>query len=179
MKTVQKILVPVDFSEQSAKGLKYAASLAQEMKAELIVLHVFDKNKRYPMLESLATLEGWPVPPRGFPRIPVDVWFREKALDLYHFIEKGIRDPGRLKIKRRVRIGKPVEEIITLAREEEVDLIVLQTRKESFFSYLTARGRFLKLIWQFPYPVLLTPPRSDDGREPGRPLIFLPILGEL
>lgn len=45
MNTVQKILVPVDFSERSANGLQYAASLAQEMKADLIVLHVFDKSE--------------------------------------------------------------------------------------------------------------------------------------
>ena len=30
MNTVRKILVPIDFSEDSANGLKYAVSLAQK-----------------------------------------------------------------------------------------------------------------------------------------------------
>lgn len=176
MHSVQKILVPVDFSEQSANGLKYAASLAQEMKAELIVLHVFDKDQRGAFLDSLAAFEGWPIPPNGSPRIPIDVWLREKSLDLYNFIQKVVRNPGLLRIKRRVRMGNPVKEIVAVAKEDGIDLIVLEIQKKSFFSYLTSRGTLLKLIWRSPYPVLLTPPISKDRREPRGPLIFLPIL---
>ena len=40
MNTVAKILVPVDFSEDSANGLKYAVSLAQKTQAELVVLYL-------------------------------------------------------------------------------------------------------------------------------------------
>ena len=43
MNTVRKILVPVDFSEDSANGLIYSLSLAQKTQAELIVLHVTGK----------------------------------------------------------------------------------------------------------------------------------------
>lgn len=176
MNTVQKILVPVDFSEQSANGLKYAASLAQEMKAELIVLHVFDKNEPYSFLDSLATFEGWPMPRNRSTRIPIDIWLRERALDLYNFIQKEVRNPDRLRIKRKVSIGNPVREILAMAKEESIDLIVFQTQKKSLFSYLTAHGTFLKLICKFPYPVLLTPPISKEGQEPRGPLIFMPML---
>ena len=44
MSALQKILVPVDFSEESANDLKYAVSLAQETEAELVVLHVTQKK---------------------------------------------------------------------------------------------------------------------------------------
>jgi nucleotide-binding universal stress UspA family protein len=40
MMSIQKILVPVDFSEASLFAAKYAASLALEHKARLYVLHV-------------------------------------------------------------------------------------------------------------------------------------------
>lgn len=176
MKTVQKILVPVDFSEQSAHGLRYAASLARELKAELIVLHVFDKYERYSFIDSLAVFEGWPMSSRDLVRIPVDIWLREKALDLYNFIDKTLRNPAQLKIKRRVRIGELVKEVLNVAQEEKIDLIVVKTEKKSIFSYLTGGGKFFRLIWKFPYPVLLTPPRQHDGRERRGPLIFLPIL---
>lgn len=177
MNTVQKILVPVDFSEQSANGLKYATSLAREMKAELIVLHVIDEVERNSFQDMLAVFEGWPIPPNGTKPIPIDYVAREKSVDLCHFIETVIRNPGSLKIRRKVRIGKPLKEILAVAKEENIDLIVLEAPKNSLFSSLWARGKFLKLIWRFPYPVLLTPPiSSKDGREPRGPMIFLPHL---
>jgi len=48
MNRVRKILVPVNFSEDSANGLKYAVSLAQETQAELVVLHVTQKKRPIP-----------------------------------------------------------------------------------------------------------------------------------
>ena len=48
MNTVRKILVPVDFSEDSANGLTYSVSLAQKTQAELIVLHVTQKRRPMP-----------------------------------------------------------------------------------------------------------------------------------
>ena len=176
MRKVQKILVPVDFSEQSANGLKYAASLADEMKAELIVLHIFDKKRRSALLEPLGIFEGWPVPSNGTTgRIAIDVWMREKALDLYNFVQKVIRNPHQLTIKRMVKMGNPAKEIRAVAKQEGIDLIVLESRKKSFFSYLSARGTFQKLISKFPYPVLLTPPISRRDRVAGSPSIFAPL----
>lgn len=176
MRKIQKILVPVDFSEQSANGLRYAASLADEMKAELIVLHIFDKEKEGSFLERLATFEGWPMSSNDCTvRIPSDVWMREKALDLYNFIQEVIRRPYQFTIKKMVRIGNPAKEIRAVARQEKIDLIVLESRKKSFFSYLSARGTFQKLISKFPYPVLLTPPISRRDRVAGSPSIFAPL----
>ena len=44
MSQFKKILVPVDFSEQSANALEYAYSLARETKAEVLVVHVVKKH---------------------------------------------------------------------------------------------------------------------------------------
>src|SRR5262249_26135934 len=104
MNRVNKILVPVNFSDDSANGLKYAASLAEETQAELVVLHVTQKEEARSFLNFLAVMEGWPVPDTPS-AIPVDRLLREKALDLYHFVEKVIRNPGRLKIRRKVTLG--------------------------------------------------------------------------
>jgi nucleotide-binding universal stress UspA family protein len=160
MNQVRKILVPVDFSEDSANGLKYAASLAQETQAELVVLHVTQKKEADSFLDLLAVMEGAPMlnPPIG---IPVDRLLSEKALDLYHFIEKVVRNPGRLKITRKVTLGNKTEKILTVAKEETIDLVVLGVRKTSFFPYLMARRKLLRLISRFPCPVLLKLPFSE------------------
>ncbi len=171
MNTVQKILVPVDFSERSANGLQYAASLAQEMKADLIVMHVLDKDAGDSFLDSLASFEGWPIPPHGPTRIPVDRLLREKSLDLYNFIQKVVGNPGTLRVRRRMEMGNPAKEIVGVAKEERIDLIVLALQKKSLFSYLMARGTLLKFIWRFPCPVLLTPPIPRERPERGQTVI--------
>jgi nucleotide-binding universal stress UspA family protein len=43
MRKLNKILVPIDFSEESARALRYALSLAKETRAELVALHVIEK----------------------------------------------------------------------------------------------------------------------------------------
>jgi universal stress protein A len=156
MNTVRKILVPVDFSEDSANGLTYSVSLAQKTQAELIVLHVTQKNEADSFLDLLAVMEGAPMlnPPAG---IPVDRLLSEKALDLYRFIEKVVRNPGQVKIRRKVALGNKAEKILGVVKEERIDLVVLAIRKTSFFSYLMARGRLLRMISRFPCPVLLKP----------------------
>jgi len=104
MHEVNKILVPVNFSEDSANGLDYAVSLAKETQAELVVLHVAQKKEAENFLDYLAVMEGVPAlnRPAG---IPIDRLLREKALDLYRFIEEVVKTPGRMKISRKVVLG--------------------------------------------------------------------------
>ena len=93
MNTVRKILVPVDFSEDSANGLKYSVSLAQKTQAGTHRAACDTKNEADSFLDLLAVMEGAPMlnRPAG---IPVDRLLREKALDLYRFIEKVVRNSG-------------------------------------------------------------------------------------
>ena len=106
MNKVQKILVPINFSEDSANGLKDAVSLAQETKAELLVLHVTQKKEADSFLNLLAVMEGWPTlnPPAP---IPVDRLLGEKALDLYRFIAKVVKDPRPAENQKK---GRPREQ---------------------------------------------------------------------
>ncbi len=156
MNTVRKILVPIDFSEDSADGLKYAVSLAQKTQAELLALHVTQKEEADSFLDVLAIIEGAPMlnPPAS---IPVDRLVREKALDLYRFIEKVVRYPDQVKIRRKVTLGDKVDKILEVAEEENIDLVVLAVRQTSFFHYLLAGGKLLRMIPRFPCAVLLKP----------------------
>jgi len=86
---------------------------------------------------------------------------REKALDLYRFIEKVVRNPGPLKIRRKVVIGNKTKRILGVAEEENIDLVGLANRQKSFFPYLMAGGKLLKMISTFPCPVLLKSPFGE------------------
>jgi len=155
MNTVRKILVPIDFSEDSANGLNYAVSLAEKTEAELVALHVTQKEEANSFVDLLAMMkEGAPTvnPPAG---IPIDRLLREKALDLYRFIEKVVRRRGQVKIRRKIVLGDKAEKILGVAEEENIDLVVLAVRQKSFSPYPMAGGKLLKMISRFPCPVLL------------------------
>jgi nucleotide-binding universal stress UspA family protein len=166
MTEVRKILVPINFSEDSANGLKYAASLAEETQAELVVLHVTQKREAESFLDLLAVMEGAPALNRPAD-IPVDRLLREKALDLYRFIEKVVRNPGRLTISRKVALGNKEEKILETVDAERIDLVVLAMRKRSLFPHLMARGKLLKMIARFPCPVLLNLPFFESWPRSG------------
>ena len=166
MHEVQKILIPDDFSEDSANGLEYAVSLAKETQAELVVLHVAQKKEAESFLDLLAVLEGSPAlnRPAG---ITVDRLLREKALDLYRFIEEVVRTAGRLKISRKVVLGNKEEKILEIVNAESIDLVVLPIRNKPFFPQLMARGKLLKMISRLPCPVLLKLPIFEPWPHSG------------
>ena len=166
MNAVRKILVPIDFSENSANGLDYAVSLARKTQADLTVLHVTQKKEADSFVDLLAVMEGCPMlnPPGS---IPVDRLLREKALDLYHFVHGVIREPGQVKITRKVILGDKGEKILGVVKEERIDLVVLPIRKTSFFPYLMARGKLLRMISRLPCPVLLKPSLDEPWPTSG------------
>jgi nucleotide-binding universal stress UspA family protein len=60
MDIVRKILVPIDFSGDSANGLNYAVSIAQKTQAEVVALHVVQKDGAYEFLGFLRGAGGRP-----------------------------------------------------------------------------------------------------------------------
>ena len=154
MEKGRKFLVPVDFSENSASGLKYALSLAQETQAELVVLHVGEKPDMQAYWHMLAIMEGYPAHRAPAGNIG-DQLRRARVLDLANFVQQAVRQRGPVKITKRVELGSKRKEIARVAKEEKVDLVVFSVPKPSFFSYLMEQGKLLKMIWQLPCPMLL------------------------
>ena len=76
MKSIQKLLVPTDLSENSRRGLVYACSLAAENKGVVTILHVaneFDAwelySDEFSFLEPIqASLAIGSSPFRSYPR---------------------------------------------------------------------------------------------------------------
>jgi nucleotide-binding universal stress UspA family protein len=176
MRNVKKLLVPIDFSPESEKALKYASSLATEFNAELVALYVVEDILEEGILAYTFPPEGysyWDAQPSAR---PLDALLRERLLDLRHFIERTVRAKGSDKIKKMVRLGKVHEEIAAVAREEKIDLIVVELRKRFLFSS-RGRRRLLKAIDKLPYPVLLPPPMGEETPRRGKRIFtFQPVL---
>lgn len=173
MRKVNKILVPIDFSEESARALKYALSLAKETRAEVVALHVVEKtNDRDFFMSAVAVLEGSPFPVNEFPAIPVDVLLQERSLDLWNFIGRIVEASSQVKITKRLRMGSLVKEITAITQEDSIDLIVLELRKRFLFPNLSTL-KLLRIIRRLDCPVLIGSPIAEDRRGPGRPLALI------
>lgn len=136
---LRKVLFCTDFSENSSAALEYALSLAQEYRAELTVLHVLEEfpGKDLPAkTEEIEHKLREPIPP--------------DALDW-------------CTLKARVRAGKPYQEIIQLALEDQTDLIVLGVRGRSAADLAIFGSTTHRVIQLGPCPVLAV--HMEAGQE--------------
>jgi len=139
--SIRRILVPVDFSECSQKALAYAIPFAKQFGADLILLHVVPAN--------------YPVGEFGM----IDVAFMEKELrvsgekQLQRLIEQRI--PIELTSKAFVRVGRPVSEIVQIAREEQADVIVISTHGHTGFKHVLLGSVAENVVRYAPCPVLV------------------------
>ena len=150
----RRILVPVDFSDSSARALRHAAKRAAESGGSLIIIYVVPADY------------GW----LGFGRNELrdlDRSLQRQAADRLRAFAKenvGKNVPADLE----VRIGQPAREIVAAARESKCDSIMLSTHG------LTGLDRYLigsvadRVARLAPCPVVLVRPgkRSPDRKLP-------------
>lgn len=155
----RRILVPVDFSDSSARALRHVAKRAVESGGSLIIVHVVPANY------------GWLEIGRNESR-DLDRSLQRQAADrLRAFVDEIVGDNVAAELE--VRLGQPAEEIIAAARDSKCDSIVLSTRG------LTGLDRYLigsvadRVARLAPCPVVLVRPgkRSPD-RKQKRPAVL-------
>lgn len=113
MFAIHRILHPTDFSEQSQAAFEVAAALAHDYSAELILLHVWSPPKAY-------APDGIAMP------MPYENPYQARQ----HLADLTTRDPH-VKLRHIFLEGDPVEQILHLAHEEEVDMIAMGTHGSS------------------------------------------------
>lgn len=143
-----RILCAVDFSPSSLRGLEYALSLAQESDASLVVLNV---------LELLTDLEHYEVPGFNFTDYAASV-IRETRDRLTASIPAAAREY--CEITELVLTGKPHREILALARENQMDLVVMGVRGRGVADLAIFGSTTQQVVRAAPCPVLTI--RSDD-----------------
>lgn len=111
----KRILVPIDFSKTSAAALPWAASLASESHAELVLLHVVEK---FPIDYLLG---------RELMNQTLTPLMKHAEAELKPMAQSLSKSTG-LKASSVVRDGKSFKEICSVAQKLGADLIVLTTR---------------------------------------------------
>lgn len=125
MPSIQKILVPVVFTEPYRHLLQQAAWLARRFHAEIVLLHV--------------------VTPLGYPAGWLESGDEITARDLHaRVVERAQKDLDEvlgpeldgIAVTRVLLRGDPAREIVKTAHDRDVDLIMMPTRGEAFYSFL-------------------------------------------
>jgi nucleotide-binding universal stress UspA family protein len=154
---IQKILVPVDYSDDSYQALLWGASLAEKYRARLLLLHVIAVavDEVYPQgarLMSPAPYYYEGMAPGVWIRHPIILEFEETMqAELHAFARKALQEPVPVQVK--VAVGKASEEILRVAREERVDLIVMGTHGRTGLRHLLL-GRVAEAVARYaPCPV--------------------------
>lgn len=139
---IQKILVPVDFSEYSKMALDYSIEFSKRFNSELILIYVIEPIV-YPSDFGLGQI----------PINQVDFEIQSKAEEeLKKLIDEKV--PPEVKSSSVVRTGKPFLEIINAAQEFNCDLIIIATHGHTGIEHILFGSTAEKVVRKSPIPVL-------------------------
>lgn len=136
---VDRILVPVDFSEYSRKAVQAAEELRRVFQAQLHFLHVI-----YPEFHPAYYVAGIES------LFALDKDLKTRSLEKLREFTGNINDGAVYTVLE----GKPHEEIVNYAREQDVDLILMATRGLSGLEHLLIGSTTERVVRLAKMPVL-------------------------
>jgi nucleotide-binding universal stress UspA family protein len=143
LSNMNRILVPVDLTDASLCAVEAALTLSREKKSQIYLIHVITNT---------------PVPGAGEPSAARDAEMRRKNRAMEEFFLKKVKPQS--KFACIVRSGVPAREILTFAREEGVDVIVLPVGTDP----LKAGGTADWIVRNAAVPVLVVKPEAVAGK---------------
>jgi nucleotide-binding universal stress UspA family protein len=143
MALLKKLLAPTDFSELSARGVRYACQLAKDVGAELIIFNVV-------LLDETNTIDKQEMERH---RGRLDRFVTDEIADL----------SGIPKIHKLVDAGEPYGAILNCADNEHVDLIVMSSHGRSGLSRMLIGSVTDKILRGASCPVLVVPPEKGKN----------------
>lgn len=129
---IERILVPTDFSEPSLAAVGYALELAAAVSGRVILLHVVEGEpvhsyavgERPPFLrDEFASDRDPPLCP-----LPQRIIRRDLREEAYWKLAALLPSGDQNRVRTVVTAGKPADDIVRVAREQEVDVIMLGSR---------------------------------------------------
>lgn len=138
---MEKILVPMDFSDCSDAALRYGRALAEAFGASLHLLHVVQDPYTQPW-----AAEAFPAPLGEM----LQQWQEQARTRLVAVL--GEKDRAAATIATVV--GSPFYEIVRYAAEQEIDLIVIGTHGRGPVAHMLLGSVAEKVVRKAPCPVL-------------------------
>lgn len=146
--SLQRVLVPYDFSDYSELALKCALSFSQEYQAELHLLHV--------------------LPPHTVNE-PEIAWYPKQHESAYHNaarrLQRAVPSEAHLwcQIKHAVSEGHPYREVLNYAEKNKIDLISIGAHGAGFGMRALFGSNVDRVLRQAPCPVLVARPLKPSS----------------
>ena len=138
---IQGVMVPVDFSKESILAAKFAASMAEEYKTRLYVVHVMEPI--HPSLRGhIADFEGFQ-----------ENMMAQAKEDLENVIPKSIKE--RVPVETILEVGNATYVIVEKAKELGVDVLVIATHGRTGLAHVMLGSVAEKVIRHAPCPVFV------------------------
>lgn len=134
---VRRILFPTDFSSFTQPALQLASSLARDMGAQLLIVHV-----KEPPVELVAA-GGL-----GVAELGLDGETIKAHLNRVAPTERVVS------FERHLLMGSPVAEIVRFAAQQQVDLIVMSTHGRTGLMHLLMGSVAEAVVRRAPCPVI-------------------------
>ncbi|MBS0661317.1 MAG: universal stress protein [Verrucomicrobia bacterium] len=141
---LQRVLVPVDFTPQNRKALRYAERLAKNFGAEIVLVHVFNTPVvgYEPMMMDAAVTER-------------EIAMEEAEAQLELMRERVQKEAG-LNATTRLFEGAVAEQIRECAEQIGADLIVVPTHGRTGLAHALHLGSTAERIVRYaPCPILV------------------------
>ena len=138
----QRILAPIDFSQQAGQALDYAIAWGRQLSAQLILVHV---------VQSLSEV-GIDMAP-ALPSAHLETLEKELTRHLQGYLQR-VEDAG-VQGDLIIAHGSPLDEIIEIVKARQIDLIIMGSHGRSGLSHLLLGSMAEKVIRLVPCPVLI------------------------
>jgi nucleotide-binding universal stress UspA family protein len=146
MSDINKILVAIAFSKDSSAIFEYAAKLASDLDAQLVVTNVINIRD----IEAISSVEslGYSVSTDDYKK---DVK-KEREAQLGEMATK-ISFPKE-KMQTIIKVGHPFEALLKIVKEESVDMVVMGTKGRTDLEYVMLGSVADKMLRHSPVPVV-------------------------
>ena len=149
---IRSILLPTDFSECAECALPYATQLARQSGARLVCLYVIE-----PMMPPV----GYAPVAEPLPAVDVSEQLQQSAeRELPKLATR--KECAGLTVEELIVHGEAAAEIVRVAREREVDLIVISSHGRTGLGRMLFGSTAESVVRHAHCPVLVVKPKDSD-----------------
>lgn len=162
---ISKIIWPSDRSEESVQSLGYALFIAKKYNAEILGVHISHKESFLSSLD-LFDLNNEPIK-EAFS-------YTEQDFENYFSSLKARLGKQKVRFSGKILKGEPADKIISLAKRERADLVVMGTRGHGLLDRMLIGSTTLGVLRKAKIPVLAFK-KSDKKRKRAIRHILVPL----
>jgi len=152
---IRTILLPTDFSECGNYALSYAASLARRFKASIICVNV---------IEPIVPSVGYSGMTEPLPIADITEQLEDSAERELPKLAECDECSG-LEVEEVVVHGEAASEIVRVAKERDVDLIVISSHGRTGLGRILFGSTAESVVRHAPCPVLVVKPPAEEKAE--------------